>query len=357
MSSGDESDRPAADATTRKRRVRGGHRASVTRILKDIPEALARADVARLKQLKQSLVSKLGILTKLDEELIDAVEVDQIDEEIEQADIIREEVSLAVISLEEALEIIVRSPEPRPRKVTSPGSPELSVEEGRRPSIRDSLAATSSHTTSLPNSSDSTTSTVVSVVVATPSSVSDIMATTAPVLPGRLIGTHHAIPSPGTLGSLTSSSSTTVTSVPSPVPYPGISAPSTTVPFTLPSTFDPYYTHDTRAPSTGMPWVSSSLYPTLPETTTRSIDAHGLAPPTYMTSLPTSDLSPAVGMLPPSTLAMPHRLSASTHPVSTATIHVKLPKLTLKKFSGDLTKWATFWDSFHSSYPSESNFV
>ena len=28
---------------------------------------------------------------------------------------------------------------------------------------------------------------------------------------------------------------------------------------------------------------------------------------------------------------------------------VKLPKLTIKKFSGDLTKWVTFWDSFESA--------
>lgn len=28
---------------------------------------------------------------------------------------------------------------------------------------------------------------------------------------------------------------------------------------------------------------------------------------------------------------------------------VKLPKLTLRKFGGDLTSWATFWDSFESS--------
>lgn len=28
---------------------------------------------------------------------------------------------------------------------------------------------------------------------------------------------------------------------------------------------------------------------------------------------------------------------------------VELPKLSIKKFSGDLTKWATFWDSFDSA--------
>ena len=31
--------------------------------------------------------------------------------------------------------------------------------------------------------------------------------------------------------------------------------------------------------------------------------------------------------------------------------HVKLPKLSLKWFSGDLTKWTTFWDSFESAIP------
>ena len=29
--------------------------------------------------------------------------------------------------------------------------------------------------------------------------------------------------------------------------------------------------------------------------------------------------------------------------------HVKLPKLSLKRFNGDLTKWTTFWDTFKSA--------
>ena len=33
----------------------------------------------------------------------------------------------------------------------------------------------------------------------------------------------------------------------------------------------------------------------------------------------------------------------------TATTRVKLPKLSLKRFNGDLTKWSKFWDSFESS--------
>ena len=36
-------------------------------------------------------------------------------------------------------------------------------------------------------------------------------------------------------------------------------------------------------------------------------------------------------------------------PSSLITSHVKLPKLSIKKFNGDLTKWFTFWDFFDSS--------
>ena len=39
---------------------------------------------------------------------------------------------------------------------------------------------------------------------------------------------------------------------------------------------------------------------------------------------------------------------ASSPVLPAATTRVKLPKLSLKKFNGDLTKWSTFWDSFES---------
>ena len=35
--------------------------------------------------------------------------------------------------------------------------------------------------------------------------------------------------------------------------------------------------------------------------------------------------------------------------VHTVVPQVKIPKLSIKKFSGDLTKWVTFWDSFNSA--------
>lgn len=36
-------------------------------------------------------------------------------------------------------------------------------------------------------------------------------------------------------------------------------------------------------------------------------------------------------------------------PHTPVTSQVKLPKLSMKRFNGDLTKWMTFWDSFNSS--------
>ena len=37
------------------------------------------------------------------------------------------------------------------------------------------------------------------------------------------------------------------------------------------------------------------------------------------------------------------------------TPRVKLPKLSLKRFNGDITKWASFWDSFNSAIHSNSS--
>ena len=43
-------------------------------------------------------------------------------------------------------------------------------------------------------------------------------------------------------------------------------------------------------------------------------------------------------------------MPAVTRPsVHVAVPQVKLPKLSIKKFGGDLTKWVTFWDTFNSS--------
>ena len=54
--------------------------------------------------------SKLDVLSKLDDEMIEVVNAEELEEEVEQADLIKEKVSLAMISIDEALEAIMKQP-------------------------------------------------------------------------------------------------------------------------------------------------------------------------------------------------------------------------------------------------------
>ena len=67
------------DGSTRKRRMRAGHRSSVslTRIIGQIDEAIETSDARKLRQFQQSLFKKSDILAQLDEELLNEVETEQ----------------------------------------------------------------------------------------------------------------------------------------------------------------------------------------------------------------------------------------------------------------------------------------
>ena len=65
---------------------------------------------------------------------------------------------------------------------------------------------------------------------------------------------------------------------------------------------------------------------------------------------------PGTGFGSPPGAVSSHPLTLPSHlrPRSAPATHgiapqVKLPKLSIKKFNGTLTKWVTFWDSFNSS--------
>ena len=87
-----------------------------------------------------------------------------------------------------------------------------------------------------------------------------------------------------------------------------------------------------------------------------------LAPPTVYTT-PASSLPTAltgvthapVGSISTGVTHMPTSLMPTVpatvyhNPVGTNVPHVRLPKLNMKRFNGDLTKWTTVWDSFSSS--------
>ena len=92
------------ESMNRRKRVRAAHHGLTTRLLSHMEETIASADLNRLKQFKQSLTSKVDILSKLDDELFKLVEEDQLDAEVVQADLIKEKMTLAVISIDDAMD-------------------------------------------------------------------------------------------------------------------------------------------------------------------------------------------------------------------------------------------------------------
>ena len=85
-----------------KKRVRSGHRSSTTRLLaqaNDEFQSLKR-NLAKLQQLKVTLLEKLDVLRALDEEIVELSLVlteDELDNDILQADTFAKRIRLEVI--------------------------------------------------------------------------------------------------------------------------------------------------------------------------------------------------------------------------------------------------------------------
>jgi hypothetical protein len=90
---------PTADEARldRKKKVRAAHRGSVTRIigqLYDNLESLDGPNLPKLRQQRVSLSRKLEVLSELDSAMLDLVDEEDLDLEVEQADIIKDKPSL-----------------------------------------------------------------------------------------------------------------------------------------------------------------------------------------------------------------------------------------------------------------------
>ena len=91
---------------TRKRRVRGGHKASATRIMTRVEEMLSSGDEpqrAVLNQLSMSLKEKLEEIKLLDAEILTLVTLvgdDELEDEIGRADNYKERVYASLIEIE-----------------------------------------------------------------------------------------------------------------------------------------------------------------------------------------------------------------------------------------------------------------
>ena len=75
-------------------------------------------------------------------------------------------------------------------------------------------------------------------------------------------------------------------------------------------------------------------------------DVHSLLPLSSSFAIVHTSSSLATGATVTS-FSLPLDATATPHP--SVVPHVKLPKLSIRKFNGGLTKWVTFWDSYNSS--------
>ena len=91
-----------SEGLSRKRRVRGGHRGSATRMLQEVYDTIEStvdrdSIVTRLEQCKISLEEKLEIIKQQDEEILVMVEDEEVEHEIEEADNFSGRVRRAII--------------------------------------------------------------------------------------------------------------------------------------------------------------------------------------------------------------------------------------------------------------------
>ena len=108
-------------------------------------------------------------------------------------------------------------------------------------------------------------------------------------------------------------------------------------------------------PPVDMPFIMITPMDTL--TTPTSLADTTTSTPLTMSLVTTDSSAPATGVR-----TVSETVTIATHPNITVptgvmtpviatgvTPGVKLPKLTIKKFNGDLTKWVPFWDAFESA--------
>ena len=98
-----------ADELSRKRRTRGGHRSTATRIITGTIGILAGdvsqipQHVVKLNQQRATLLEKRTIIRQFDAEILAIVPEEEIEAEIERADLVEENIQLAIANIDHAL--------------------------------------------------------------------------------------------------------------------------------------------------------------------------------------------------------------------------------------------------------------
>ena len=88
-----------------RKKVRGGHKASTTRMMSRANKLMASEgapDVSKLNQLWMSIKEKLQEIKVFDSEILALVKDDELEDEITQADLFKEQIYSTLIRIEKA---------------------------------------------------------------------------------------------------------------------------------------------------------------------------------------------------------------------------------------------------------------
>ena len=117
-----------ADALTKKKRIRAGHKGSATKTVRQITEGES-PDRDRLSLLRITLREKLDTIKALDAEIVELIEDEtELADEIEQADTYKETIYECVLKVDRALNAAPPTPEAPP---TAPVAPPTDVRTNR----------------------------------------------------------------------------------------------------------------------------------------------------------------------------------------------------------------------------------
>ena len=192
-----------AEGLSRKKRIRGGHRSSTTRIISQIYESVESTDevesvMTKLRQCKLVLQEKLEIIKQLDDEILQLVDDEEVENEIEQADTFKERVQRAMIDSSRALEtresmVTITPTNTHRRDSSSPPTPTVPTATSASTSLTDSpglsvTTAVSSGLVDIPVTS--------SAITSTPAISSTLVSTHAGDLPSSLTAGHTKVKLP-----------------------------------------------------------------------------------------------------------------------------------------------------------------
>lgn len=95
-----------SDELTKKKRIRGGHKASATKIMQQINEHTTSPtpNEAKLACLKQALNEKFSTIKALDEEICGLIEDESVTEDIDAADQFEETIFDSLLSIDRLME-------------------------------------------------------------------------------------------------------------------------------------------------------------------------------------------------------------------------------------------------------------